>query len=472
MVGRNAQINTLQEILKENKSSFVAITGRRRVGKTYLIDQIFGNYLCFRVTGIQDANQDAQILNFTQKIAEFSNIPIVTPPENWQQVLILLKKYLETLPKTKKHVIFLDELPWISTARSGFIQFLAHIWNDYLSKQKQFILVICGSATSWITKKIINDRGGFHNRVSHTIKLKPFTLRETKAFIESKKINWSNNAIAEIYMAFGGIPYYLDDIRKGESVATTIERMCFSENGILRYEYDNLYKALFNYPQNHEAIIKTLAMAHTGLTRDQILKLSKVQPGGPYTRAMEDLIMSGFISELIPFGKKKQGIIYILTDEYSIFYHRFIHNNTKIQKGIWPSIAQSQKYKIWSGYAFESLCIKHMDDIKRAMGIAGVYTEYSSYKQNGINLSEGYQIDILIDRRDQVINICECKYYNTPIKIDKIYGQKLIHRKHQFKLDSGTKKTVFNTLITNQKVITNEYSLEAIDQVILLDDMM
>jgi hypothetical protein len=471
MVGRKEQTATMTGLLALDKSYFAAVTGRRRVGKTYLIDQVFKEHFCFRVTGIQDGDQHAQIVNFVQKIAEYSQIPIVTIPQNWQQVFLLFKKYLQGLPKRKKQVIFIDELPWMATARSGFIQMLAHLWNDYLSKEKHFVLVICGSATSWISKKIIGDKGGFHNRISHHISLQPFTLAETKEFLLSKKIKLVDGDIAELYMALGGIPYYLELLRKGESASEAIDRLCFAEGGLLKSEYTNLYKALFEQPTNHEAIVSTLAKSKCGLTRTELTIKSKVAPGGPFTRTMEELTLSGFVVEQQPFGKIKQGTTYRLADEFSVFYHRFIAPNKKAGAGKWLEITKTQSYKIWLGYAFESLCIRQMPQLKRALGISHIYTTNSGFQHTGEKSGEGMQIDIVIDRADKTVNICECKYYSEPFEITKSYAQTLIKRKELFLQYTGTKKNVFTTLICNQAPKKNDHFYLAVDRLILLEDL-
>lgn len=473
MIGRKAQEKLMKDFLKRKKSGFLAVTGRRRVGKTYLIDEVYGGHFCFRVTGIQDADMQTQINNFTQKIAEHSGFPVVTAPGNWQEVFMLLKAYLQTLPKNKKQVLFIDELPWMATKRSGFIQLLAHLWNDYLSKEKHFILVVCGSATSWITNKIVNDRGGFHNRLDQTIKLKSFTLKETKDFLESRNIRLTDQAIAELYMVMGGIPYYLEQVRKGTSVNQIIAELCFDENGILNNEYENLYKALFDHSENHEAIVAALATAQNGLNRKQIIAKSKVQEGGPYTRAMNDLLVSGFVEEVLPFGREKRGAVYRLLDEYSIFYHKFIAKNKKKGKEIWTSLHQSQQYKIWTGYAFENLCQRHIAEIKSALGISGVYTEHYSFAQKPESKTKtGLQIDLIIDRKDDCINLCECKFYNTEFSITKDYASKLRSRRQTFIESTKTKKTVFNTLITSYGVVKNEYFLEQIDADLTVSDLM
>lgn len=472
MIGRVQQIKQMEKLLSKRSSSFVAVTGRRRVGKTYLIDEVYKSYYCLSVTGIQDADTKTQIRNFTEKIVEYSKQPIVTIPQNWQEVFLLLKQYLQTLPKRKKQVIFIDELPWIATKRSGFIQLLAHLWNDYLSKEKHFILVICGSASSWISKKIVNDKGGFHNRLTTQIQLKPFTLSETKAFLKSKSVKLTDQAISELYMVIGGIPYYLEQVEKGKSVQQIIGQLCFSENGRLKYEYRNLYRALFEHPENHEAIVSVLAKAPQGLTRMQIIAKSKVKSGGPYTRAMEDLLLSGFVEEVKPFGKKQRGAIYCLSDEYSIFYHRFIEPNKKKEEEVWQSIYASQKYKIWTGFAFENLCRKHILEIKKALGISGVYTEQASFRMVGNATQKGFQIDLVLDRDDNVIHLCECKYYNDDFVMTKVYADQLRTRRNLFQETTKTKKTIYNTMITAYGSVENKYYLDVVDNHLFIGDLI
>ncbi len=472
MIGRTQQIAIMTDALQLQRSSFMALTGRRRVGKTFLIEQVYQHYFCLKVTGIQGANTQEQINNFMQKLTEASQHTLVGQPTNWQQVFILLKSYLSKLSKRKKQVIFLDELPWISTNKSGFLQMLAHLWNDYLSKEKHFILVVCGSATSWITQKIINDKGGLHNRVTEIIQLHPFTLAETKAFLATKNIKLSNTAIVELYMALGGIPFYLEQIKKGESVSVALERLCFSEAAKFKNEYDNLYKALFDHPENYEAVVAALATVKNGLTREAIIKKSKITTGGPFTRTISDLIISGFVVEEIPFGKVKRGSVYRLVDEFSIFYHRFMKNYKKSVKGYWQQQASTQSYKIWTGYTFENICMKHADAIKKALGIQNVFTTTASFLHKGNNLTAGFQIDFIIDRNDQTINLCECKFYNAPFEIDKKHAAQLQLRKELFKATTSSQKTIFNTIITNHKMLQNMHSLDCIDNAITIDDFM
>jgi len=328
------------------------------------------------------------------------------------------------------------------------------------------------SATSWITKKVINDPGGLHNRVTEIIHLYPFTLAETKLFLQDKGLRFSNQEIAKIYMTLGGIPFYLENLRRGESFPVAIERICFARTGLLRNEYTNLYQALFKNADAHLAIITVLAQYQHGTTRNEILKKIKQADTGTFQRALEELIISDFIMESIPFGKKKRGTLYRLGDEYSIFYHRFIKPNKRYTAGIWQQLAASQSYKIWSGFAFELLCHKHIDSIKKALGIPAIYIEVYSLRIPPSEDGEGIQIDLLIDRKDDSINLCEIKFHAAPFTITKAYYQQLLYRRERFLQHTKTKKQVFLTFISNHGLVANAYASEVIDAEIRLEELI
>ncbi len=472
MIGRKEEIKKLKFLLKSGRSEFLAVTGRRRVGKTFLIDTMLKEYYCFSMTGIQNGNTAAQLVNFGIKLSEYNGTLTPIASKNWQEAFLQLKVYLKTFDKHKKQVIFIDELPWVDTARSGFIQMLAHFWNDYLSKESHFLLVICGSATSWISRRIINDPGGLHNRVTEIIHLNPFTLAETQAFLHSKGLRLSHQEIAKVYMTLGGIPFYLENLRKGESFASAIERICFSPNGLLRNEYNNLYQALFNHADIHQAIVSSLAKYPNGMTHKELIDKSGVKTSGSFQRALEELIVSDFVLENVPLGRKKRGSLYRLIDEYSIFYHRFIKPNRKYTAGIWQQLSAGQSYKTWTGYAFETLCHKHIEAIKRALGISAVYTEIYSLRVPASREAEGFQIDLLIDRKDDSINLCEVKFHAGFFTITKAYYLQMIQKRERFIAYTGTKKQVFLTLITNHGIVENEYAAEIVDAEVRLKDLL
>lgn len=473
MIGRKKEIEKIERLLASGRSEFLAITGRRRVGKTFLVDTLLRAHYCFSMTGIQNGNMATQIINFGVKLAEYNSTNAPQKPENWQEAFLQLKGHLKTLPKNRKHVIFLDELPWIETPKSGFVQMLAHFWNDYLSKEPHFILVICGSATSWIIKKVINDPGGLHNRITENIHLHPFTLGETNAFLIEKGITFGLQDLAKVYMALGGVPFYLESLRKGESFSAAIERICFAPTGILHNEYQNLYHALFNNAEMHQQIVAALSTRHHGMLHIEILQaIGMAQATGSYQRAMEELILSGFVVENTPWGKLKRGSTYRLVDEYSIFYHRFIQAHKKYSIGIWQQLAESQAYKIWAGYAFENLIHKHIDAIKRALGIAAVYTEISSMRIPAADGVPGFQIDLLIDRKDNCINLCEIKFHSGPFAITPAYCQELLAKRQRFVDYTGTQKQVFLTFITTHGVVSNAQAQEVMDAEVRLEQLL
>jgi hypothetical protein len=472
MVGRKTEIGTMKRLMNSGRSEFLAVTGRRRVGKTFLIDQVLKPKYCFSMTGIQKASQKKQLVNFGVKLREYSGDKTLGYQQSWQLAFLEFKAYLQTLNKGDKHVIFIDELPWVATPRSGFVQMLAHLWNDYLSKESHFLLVVCGSATSWIAKNVINDPGGLHNRLTEIIHLPPFNLSETHKLLDNNGIKLSDQEIAKVYMALGGIPHYLNNIKRGESSPVAIERICFSPTGLLRNEYENLYKALFKNAEFYQQIISVLAKHPNGMPNDQILKKLGIKGSGTYHRAIKDLIASDFIMETHPYGRKKRGTFYRLIDEFSVFYHRFIAPNRNYSSGIWQQLAASQPYKVWTGYAFESICMRHIDQIKRALGIGSVSTDISSIYVPASDQMNGFQIDLLIDRRDDCINLCEIKFHSGPFTITKEMYHRLIQKRQRFIEYAGIRKQVIYTFITNHGVVQNEYALEIVDAEITLGDIL
>jgi len=471
MIGRKVEVQKIHRLLDSRKSEFLAVTGRRRVGKTYLVDTVLRAHYCFSMTGVQNGNMQAQLANFAIKLSEYDGSFQPQSPKNWQYAMLMLKRYLQTLDTSKKQVIFIDELPWVHTRRSQFIAFLAHLWNDYLSKEKHFLLVICGSATSWITQKVINDPGGLHNRVTEIIHLSPFKLSETKAFLQEKRLHFSDQELARIYMTLGGIPFYLESLQKGESFASAIERVCFSPAGLLRNEYHNLYQALFTHADIHQKIVETLSSKPYGIQKIQLQQASGLANSGSFQRALEELLISDFLVEQIPFGKRKRGSYLRLTDEYSVFYHRFIKQQKQYLPGIWQQLAASQPYKSWAGYAFESLCHKHITEIKTALGISAVYAEISSLYVPGSSDQEGFQVDLIIDRKDDAINLCEIKFHSKAYMINKLNYEQLVAKRERFIAYTETKKQVFLTFITNYGIIKNEYALEIVDAEVQLADL-
>ncbi len=447
----------------------VAVIGRRRVGKTSLIRSAYENRIDFDITGIQNATTKEQLQNFTNRLTTFAKplLPL-QQPANWLAAFQMLITFLEEKKKPEKQVVFFDELPWMATRKSDFIKGLGFFWNSWAS-QKNIIVVICGSAASWMINNIVRDRGGLHNRITRRIHLQPFTLAETEEYFKSRAIRFDRYQLIQLYMAAGGIPHYLKEAEGGKSAAQNIDQMCFSPAGLLRDEFSMLYSALFDHPEDHIRIIRSLAAGWQGLTRNEIIEKGNLPNGGNTTRALEDLVTSGFISAYYAFGKKKKEMRYRLTDEYSLFYLKFIEEYKGEGKGIWQSLSQTQTWKSWSGYAFENICLKHLPQIKKQLGISGVYTETSSFYSKGNRYQPGIQIDLLIDRNDHVINLCEMKFYKAEFVATKEFAKEVRTKIALFQSLTNTKKQIFFTLITTFGSIPNEYSIGQIDQTLTMD---
>ncbi|MEN0004690.1 MAG: ATP-binding protein [Bacteroidota bacterium] len=472
MIGRKVERQTLDYLLESKKAELLAIIGRRRVGKTFLIREHYAQQLVFDFTGTQYADNKNQLEKFAQKLAEYTGSALgVATPKNWAEAFIQLKTYLKALPKTAiKPVIFFDEFPWIAGRRSNFLDEFAYWWNVWASRQ-HMVVVICGSAASWMIDKVVNNKGGLHNRITEYMHLQPFTLKEVKAYVHTINQALDEYQLLQLYMSIGGIPHYLQHIRRGESAAQIIDRLCFDKDGILRNEFNNLYHALFDKPDRHIAVIRALGSKWKGLTRNEIIKLTGLANGGSLTKILQELLSSSFIMEILPFGKKKRDILYRLVDEYSLFYLTFIEGQRPGKKDIWLQTSQEQQYKIWRGYAFENICIKHVEAIKMALGISGIQTEVSGFRSLGDEYTDGIQIDLLIDRADRCINLCEIKFYNDEIALSKEESNKLRRRRTRFIELSKTKHTVFNTFISTYGLRQNQYSNAQVDQELSMETL-
>lgn len=471
LIGRKAEKIILQEAIESSEAEMIAVIGRRRVGKTFLIQTVYKNQLAFEVTGLQNANKKEQLENFVLQLTQVSgNTFPIKPPTSWLQAFALLITYLKQKSTTEKQVVFFDELPWMATHKSGFLKGLSYFWNSWAVKHN-IVVVICGSAASWMIQKVVNNKGGLHNRITRQIHLSPFTLAETEAYLNARNVQFDRYQIIQMYMALGGIPHYLKEIKKGRSAVQNINQICFAPRAWLKEEFSRLYPALFANSENHISIIRALSTKWKGLTRSEISHLSKVTEGGSLSRVLEELIHSGFITSYRPYGKKKKTKLYRLTDEYSMFYLKFMEGKEYEGKDIWNHLSQTQLYKSWSGYAFESLCLKHIPQIKKALNISGIYSLSSSFTYKGTKEEEGTQIDLLIDRKDGVINLFEVKFYNEPFIINKEYANNLMQKKRVFKTVSKTNKQLFFVLITTFGLTPNSHSMHLIAQTLTLDDL-
>ncbi|MDZ7899743.1 MAG: ATP-binding protein [Arcicella sp.] len=469
IIGREIEKNILQEVLFSDEPELIAIYGRRRVGKTFLIRQFFEREMIFEFSGQFDTKTKDQLQNFSTKIDEFSQstFPSIVPL-NWTEAFNKLKVYLTPLIEQQKGIIFFDEFPWIDYPKSNFLSCFEYFWNDWASKKSNLKVVICGSAASWMIRKVIRNKGGLHNRVTKKIRLLPFSLKETEQYLLSKNIILDKFLITQLYMTFGGIPHYLKEVKKGESVVQLVDRVCFTKDGLLIDEFKNLFMSLFSNYEIHTQIVRELAKKRIGLTRHEIIENLKISSGGTITQIIEELEESGFITGYSSFGMNQKNTLYKLVDEYSLFYLKFIENQKSKQS--WGLIQNTPSYRSWSGFSFESVCQKHTKEIKKALGISGIYTEESSWrdtdKDNG-----GTQIDLLINRNDNCINLCEIKFSESEFIIDKKYADSIQHKILIFKEKTKTKKTIFFTAISVAGFKMNEYKLRWVQNEVVLEDL-
>ena len=467
IIGRIEEIQRLTNCLNSDTAEFLVVYGRRRIGKTFLIRQFFKEKFTFYLSGAENASKQQQLFNFSTALNKCSGMEF-PPIDSWREAFVQLINYLQSVKTRGRKVIFIDEMPWLDNAKSGFLSAFEYFWNTYASAKKEIFLVVCGSATSWIRNKIIRNRGGLHNRVTRQIFLQPFTLNETEQFLKSKKIVLSRFQIAECYMIMGGIPYYLEQLEKQYSLEQNIDNLFFKKTGILRDEFSRIYSSLFKSPEKYVQIIEILSQKRKGLLREEIVKLSKIPDGGGLTTILEELELCGFISINNNFSTLKNNKLYQLTDFYSVFYMHFVKTGKISDKSFWTNTLNTPLHNAWAGFSFELLCQSHLRQIRRKLGISGVVTYTSSWR--GRNEDDGVQLDLIIDRNDNVINVCEIKFSKKEFIITKDYDKNLRNKVWTFAEKVHTKKAMHITMITTYGIKRNEY-WNNIQSEVILDDL-
>ncbi len=481
VIGRENEKEILKEIIASNRAEFVAVYGRRRVGKTYLIRNFIASTPCafFHVTGIQKAALEEQLEEFAKQIgATFYQDASITPRKRWRDAFEDLTQAISKIPRNKKIVLFFDELPWMATPRSKLLAALELYWNRYWVFDPRIKLVVCGSATSWIIEKIINDKGGLHNRVTRTINLRPFSLNETRQFLKAHHIDLEHRQILDLYTVFGGVPLYWSYVRKGRSAHQCIDEMCFQKDGALVKEFGRLFASLFEDPKPYMDLIRIVAQHRYGIGQADLIAKSKLPPGGTTAHRLEQLEEAGFITALVPFGHKDKGVYYVIDDEYSLFYLNWIESNLNSiakkakNKGFWLSLSQRPSWKSWSGLSFESICYKHIDQIRHALKLEpGSIASTWRYKPRSKTDQEGAQIDLLFDRPDGSITICEIKCSDGPFAIDKSYSHALLKKMNVFRKQTRTRKQLFLAMVTTFGLQPTMYSEELVTNTVVLEDL-
>ena len=477
ILGREREKGILEQIRSSTEPEFLAVYGRRRVGKTFLISQFFKNEeLYFELTGTRKGRMHDQLANFadvcTRSLAD--GLPVAVP-KSWREAFSILVTALERRPTRGKTVLFFDELPWLASPNSRFLEALGYFWNSWASRQKDLVLIVCGSAASWMIQKVIDHKGGLHNRVTRRIRLMPFDLKETEYFLRRRGVQLDRRQVLDLYMAMGGIPQYLRQVQPGRSAAQNIDEICFAADGFLSDEFDRLYASLFDDHEVYVRVIEALARRRAGLPRTALLEAAGLPSGGTSTLILTALEESGFIAKHVPFGKKVNDGLYRLADEYSLFYLSWIKNARRSRghspkEGYWLQRCALPAWRAWAGYSFERVCWRHAHKIKDALSIGGIRTEESPWScaPDGEG-GAGCQIDLLIDRSDGCITLCEMKCTQAPFEIRKPYAAELRRKVETFKVRTRTRKTVFTVMVTTNGTHKNAYYHELISGEVTLD---
>ena len=482
VVGRKEEIHTLKEMLSSKQAEFLAIYGRRRVGKTFLIRNFFEkkDVLFFDVTGSKDGPMADQIKHFTIQIGKiFYQGAKLKAGKNWDETFEILTKAIDSKNDNKKIVLFFDEFPWMETKNSRLIQNLAYYWNQHWSRNNKIKLIICGSSASWIISKIINNKGGLHNRLTRKIHLAPYNLAETKQYLHSLGVKLNNQQILQLYMVMGGIPYYLSKVEKGRSAAQNIDKLAFRRKSFLLGEFENLFSSLFVDHEIYIKIIRIIAGYRYGIGQEELLKkMGTALHGEGGMKKLKDLQDTNFIMSFKPHFNTKRGIYYKVIDQYILFYFAWVEpiKDTLLEKSFsgqyWEKMHESPSWNSWAGYTFESICYEHVNEIRAALELTPTAVPNTWRKMTKkCSKEEGAQIDLLFDRDDDSITICEIKYTELPFSIDKKYAAELKNKIAVFSEATRTKKQLFLSFISASGLKKSIYSEDMVDSIVTLNDL-
>ena len=470
MVGRVRERQELEASLSAGEAQLIAVCGRRRVGKTYLVRESFHGKFFFEHAGIMHGTMVEQLSEFSDSLRR-AGLEDVRALSGWRDAFNELERLIVAKRRTGKKVLFIDEMPWMDTPKSGFLKAFEVFWNGWCSGRNDVVFVICGSATSWIVKKVFQNKGGLYNRTTGRIFLEPFTLAECRELVESKGILLGDDELAEAYMIFGGVPYYWTLLSKGRSLAQNIDQLCFAAGGKLRHEFDELYASLFENGGAHLRLVRELAECKSGMTQKDLLAAAGVSSGGNGKRYLEELEQSGFVRKFTSYGKRKRNSQYQLIDCFTLFHLKFLEGESNPDECYWQHSVNSPKVNAWRGLAFERVCFWHVRQIKKALGVSGVMTQVYCWRHVADDVYPvGAQIDMLIERADRVINVCEMKFTARPFSIDKSYLERLKIKLGAFEQVTKTRSAIHLTLVTAAGLLHNKHS-GIVQSEVTLDDL-
>lgn len=468
-IGRKKELQLLHEIQNDDSSHFLAIYGRRRVGKTFLIREAFDYRFAFQHAGLSDSGMKGQIFAFVSSLKD-AGYEVKKQPKNWLEAFEYLKDLIRKSSEKKK-IIFIDELSWMDTPKCDLMVALENFWNGFASARKDIVLIVCASATSWMLSKVVHNKGGLYNRLTEQIHLRTFCLGECEEYVKNSGLAFNRNQILQYYMIFGGVPYYWGFLKKGLSLSQNIDRILFEKDAPLRDEFKYLYASVFKKPENYVKIIEALGTKKVGMTREEIINAAKISNSGDLTTKLEELESCGFIRKYYAFGMKKKNAIYQLMDCFTLFYFKFLKSQPT-DEHFWTNQINTPLVNTWMGLAFERVCMEHIEQIKVKLGISGVLTEANSWycKADLDNGVFGSQIDMLIVRKDQVINLCEMKYSQSEYTITEKVDRNIRNKINDLITVSGTKYAIYPTIITTYGLVENSYSQE-VQSVVTMDDL-
>lgn len=463
IIGRIREQELLEDYINSDKAEFIAVYGRRRIGKTFLVKQFFDGQFDFYMTGMYNKSKSDQLANFTHQLNKYSGV-VYPPVTTWFGAFTQLQHYIETIKSKKRIIVFIDELPWLDSPRSKFISALDLFWNEWASGINNLKFIVCGSATTWMTNKLLGDKGGLHNRVTRQMRLRSFTLRETEQYLLKAGFQADRIQMLEGYMTLGGTPYYLSMLNPRLSITQNIDELFFAESAPLREEYAFLFRSLFNDSPIYRRIVELLATKVKGMTRMEIMKTLKIADNGKLSEVLDNLCKCDFIRSYNAFGKKERDVLYQLVDLYSLFYVRYVKDDRSMDIHRWSHTINDGARKAWSGYAFEQVCLRHIEQIKKKLRIEDILSDVSSWQ------IESAQIDLVIERKDRIINLCEMKYSDKPYSITKSYLQIMTDRREKFREKTNTTKALHLTMVTPYGIKNNEQA-KSIQSVITLDNL-
>ena len=446
MIGRQRELEDLTEYCRSSKAELICVYGRRRVGKTYLVENAFGGLFSFSATGSEDKRDRTQLKVFHNALRQFGCQERYMP-NDWFDAFGRLRSILESADVARsmegRRVVFLDEFPWFASKRSEFLFAFADFWNSWASRQDDMVVIVCGSATSWIIKNLFENTGSLYNRITRQMYIAPFNLHETEQMAESLRLGWSRDAILQCYMVFGGLPYYIDMLDRRKSLAQNIDALCLDVHGPLKREVPHLMEATLGNSPLHRDILRKLSTSKAGIRRKDLVDSLQDGNSGSLKRALDDLEKCGYIRKYKNRYEKRKPTVYQLVDPFLLFSFRFIEGK---EPSSWSAFSGTQAYYAWRSNAFEIACLCHLRQIKHAIGISGVQTECFPWKSS---MSDpGVQIDLVIERADKVTNLCEMKYTDEEFSIDEEHEQKLRYKRQVFLDESKTGNVCLLTLVS------------------------